>query len=350
MEENRMFNDLMGHLSVLVFFTDEQLCFTEASQAMASYLNTDVKSMIGKSIFECFPEKEGDQTWLAHIKSTGKSIRGKLKKITSSDGNERYLLMDISPRYADKNKFLGIMGFAMDVTKMMEYEQSLTALILNETHGIKNPIMSVTGFLSRIIEGKHGPMNDELSNRINLIHQTSTFAQLKITSSLTQLAMISPGEDTLLIRKALMNIQKNVVAPILYAFSDKIKAKGIVIINKIENQDILIKSNADLVSSVVDNFIDNKIKYLEREDVVIIDSYMEDDKVYFCVSDSGRLLDEDFVRNRMFGKFQQENEDQDGSGIGLYANRKTIRLLGGDLGYRINENGQNEFYFWLPMQ
>ncbi|KKP90195.1 MAG: Multi-sensor signal transduction histidine kinase [Parcubacteria group bacterium GW2011_GWC1_36_108] len=350
MEENRMFNDLMGHLSVLVFFTDEQLCFTKVSQAMANYLNTDMESMIGKSIFECFPEKEGDQNWLAHIKNTGKSIRGKLKKLADSDGNESYLTMDIDSRYNEERKFLGLMGFAMDVTKMMEYEQALTDLVLNESHGIKEPIISATGFLSRIIEGKYGTMNDEIFNRVKLVHKTNTFAQLKVMSSLTQLAMISPGENNFLIRKVRTNIQQSILGPILYAYSEKIKERNIKVVNKIENQDILIRTNKDWISSIFDNFVDNEVKYLEYGGTVVIDSYMEDSKVYFCVSDSGKLLDEDFVRNRLFGKFQQENEDQDGSGIGLYANRKTIRLLGGDLGYRINENGQNEFYFWLPMQ
>lgn len=349
-----MLEALMQYLPVSVYFKSKDGRFAFVSKQKAENLNVKTSEMVGKTDFDFMLKEDAEKALRdeQHVLKTGRSVCGKLRKIIKHDESEEYSLNTYAPWYGDKEKLQGIMGISVDVTRMMEYEQAMHNLYLNESHGIKQPIISSRGFLERALKGKYGAIENKLLEVLKIINVNLAEAELRIAGSLTEIAMLSyedskknhfPGMDNE------TNVQQDIIKPILYAHSNRLKEKNITFMNQVEEEEILIKTNRNWLACVFDNVISNAIKYGPADGKIILSSYMEDEQVFFCISDSGELLDEDFVKNRLFKKFQRADSSKEGTGIGLYTNRKIIHLLGGDMDYRVNENNNNEFYFWLPL-
>lgn len=250
---------------------------------------------------------------------------------------------------AIKNCFPVIMS-RKKVAKIQQREEAFRNLFIDTTHEIKQPVVSARGFVGRVIKGQYGELaNKEALEKLNKVHIDLSMAELRITSSITEIGMLDFDEDGDFGLKVETNIWAGIIGPILYAHSEKIKAKDIVIKNRIE-KDATIKTNRNPLSSVFSNLISNGVNYGPEGCEIVLDSYinMEEKRRYFSVSDSGDPLDEEFVKKRLFGMFQQADpSSKKGTGVGLCVNKKMLQLMGGDIIYN---REKHEFLFWLPME
>ena len=105
------------------------------------------------------------------------------------------------------------------------------------------------------------------------------------------------------------------------------------------------------LKQVVDNLIDNAIKYSGKSSSVTVSTSYDDAHAYIKVSDHGiGIPAED--KGRMFQKFSRlenaEQVDPDGTGLGLYVGRKIIEAHGGTVSYKPNEPTGSIFTISLP--
>lgn len=86
------------------------------------------------------------------------------------------------------------------------------------------------------------------------------------------------------------------------------------------------------VTEVLDNLLDNAVKFTPRKGRIVISARTEDDFVHISVWDSGSGVTPE-LRERVFESFFQENRNEDsgraGLGLGLYVCRQLVELQGG---------------------
>ncbi len=112
-----------------------------------------------------------------------------------------------------------------------------------------------------------------------------------------------------------------------------------------------VKFDSLRLKQVVDNLVDNAIKYSGESSSIIVSTSYDDAQANINVSDYGiGIPAED--QGRMFQKFSRlenaEQVDPDGTGLGLYVGRKIIEAHGGTVSYKPNEPTGSIFTISLP--
>ncbi|MFD0794718.1 sensor histidine kinase [Mucilaginibacter litoreus] len=117
------------------------------------------------------------------------------------------------------------------------------------------------------------------------------------------------------------------------------------------NPDRTILTNADLLTGILINLLDNAIKYTSGDISV---SIVETNKnMEISISDQGPAIPYTY-RPYLFNKFfrvpQPDAHNVKGLGLGLYICRRNARRLGGDMSYRELPEGGNQFIIHLPYE
>ena len=113
----------------------------------------------------------------------------------------------------------------------------------------------------------------------------------------------------------------------------------------------VVTGSRTLLIQLFQNLISNGIKYNESEAPVINISYQRAGDLYeFCVSDNGIGIDDKY-KNDVFDMFTRlHNQEQyQGTGIGLSICRKIVERMGGKIRNQPNQAGGTDFIFTLPM-
>lgn len=115
----------------------------------------------------------------------------------------------------------------------------------------------------------------------------------------------------------------------------------------------LVKADKLRVTMVIQNLIDNAMRYTPGDGVITV--RIEDEggpSVKWSVADQGLGIPETEQRS-IFGKFfRAENVKREkivGSGIGLYIAKSIIEKTGGEIGFESREGKGSTFWFTLPI-
>lgn len=113
-----------------------------------------------------------------------------------------------------------------------------------------------------------------------------------------------------------------------------------------------VKADPDKIRVVIQNLIENAIKYSESGDKVIVSAGVEGDFVRISVKDSGIGIPEE-DKPQIFGKFYRgekaKAEHSFGSGLGLYTAKKIIEAHGGEMSFDSKDDQGTTFFFTLPI-
>lgn len=112
-----------------------------------------------------------------------------------------------------------------------------------------------------------------------------------------------------------------------------------------------IKIDPDKMRDVLQNLIDNAIKYTKNEGVVTVGVAMEKEELHFWVKDNGIGIPDD-EKEKIFSRFFRANNaihtETDGSGLGLFIAQSVIKRHGGKLWFESEINVGTTFHVLLP--
>ena len=137
--------------------------------------------------------------------------------------------------------------------------------------------------------------------------------------------------------------------------SDLLKKKPeLELILNLSDDDKKIKfvSDANRVQQVLDNLLNNAIKYTENGKIETGCSIISEDNKEFIkiyVKDTGIGISED-SKQMVFERFRQIEEDgfHQGTGLGLSISKGIVELLGGRIWFDSKKNIGTTFYFTIP--
>lgn len=114
------------------------------------------------------------------------------------------------------------------------------------------------------------------------------------------------------------------------------------------------KVNADRskISQVIDNYLNNALKYSANNELVILSTHYENNEVIVAVNDKGIGINKD-SKNKIFERFYRaensKNTTASGFGIGLYLSIEIVKLHNGRVWFESEEEKGSTFYFSLPV-
>jgi signal transduction histidine kinase len=257
---------------------------------------------------------------------------------------------DLSFRYKTKNKdefgqlSLAFNDMAAGLQKMDEIKTQFIYLV---SHELRTPVGAIKGFMSMINSGDYGDRTKKLERPLFLI-TASVDRLLHIVNKLLDVSRIQA--DKILLNFDNYKIQELIDESVLEAYPAAAEKNLKLEVKK--NNYFIVHADKDKVIQIVNNLLENAIKFTEKG---IISIYTEQagDKVCTFISDSGIGIAKEY-QPKLFDKFDEikleEAGKTSGIGLGLYISREFAKKMGGDLWIVQSEPGKGStFAFSLPV-
>ncbi len=229
--------------------------------------------------------------------------------------DKRFYQVSMSPVYR-QNIIKGTVILLVDITEKEQLERFRREFSANVSHELKTPLMSISGY-SELIEV--GMTNEEDSRafaskiRKEAKNMSSLVEDLLLISQLDE-NNYEDNTEKKLIEEDIPQIIYNVIESLIEFANNK----NIEIITNIE--EIHYKVNIKLFTELVKNLIYNAIIYNIDNGKINIDLWLEDGKMHFKVTDTGRGIDK-VHHARIFERFYRLEESRGkksgGTGLGL---------------------------------
>ncbi len=233
--------------------------------------------------------------------------------------------------------------------KLQEMDRLKSQFLAHVSHELRTPLTSITGFAENMLEGLAGPITERQTQYLTKIKTNGTRLARMITHLLDR-SRIEAGKIELSLSKvSLVELAREVVGQIQPLAAAKQQHLQIVD----EGESIMIRADADRLSQVLTNLLDNAVKYTPDGGVVSLDVRRQDDHwAAVTVTNSGPGIPQEALP-RLFDPFfrvsQQERSRVKGLGLGLSIARELVELHGGAI--RVSsEAGRTQFRFTVPLE
>jgi signal transduction histidine kinase len=261
------------------------------------------------------------------------------------DGKENYFTKEIIDIKQDDGK-AGNVIVLKNITSFKELDVAKTNFIATVSHELKTPLASSDFSLKLLEDARVGQLTSEQKELVQQLRNDNQ-RMLKILSELLNMSQVEAG-------KIQLNIQEvspyAIVQNSVHAISSTAREKQVVIEQKMEKDLPGIKTDADKVSWVLNNFLTNAITYSPPGSIITIVVKMADSEVSFSVADKGSGIDEKY-QGRIFERYFQVpgRSDKKGSGIGLAICKEFIEAMGGKIWVESKFGEGSRFGFQLPL-
>lgn len=208
-------------------------------------------------------------------------------------------------------------------------EKRRREIISNISHDLRSPITSIRGFLQAMLDGTIS--EDKYKHYMEIIYKETERLQT-LSDNILDLTKLDNSVNALNITEFDINYVINEVINLM-----KVRAyeKSIYLKMITESEVMNVKGDAEKIRRVINNLVDNAIKFTDRGGVTV-SSVVKNGKAYISVEDTGIGLSEDEqtrVFERLYKADASRGMDKTGSGLGLAivkefvkAHKQTIEL------------------------
>jgi PAS domain S-box-containing protein len=229
-----------------------------------------------------------------------------------------------------------------------------SAMLANMSHEVRTPLTSIIGFAEIISDevdagGTGSALGERIYRFARLIRDSSL--RLKETlDSVLQLSELEAGtqpDDTTVVDPA------EEVRAVADDVSERAQAAGIALTVEIGPVRPLRLPGSSLVRRVLQNLVDNAIKFTPEDGTVAIRATGTDSGAWLEVEDTGLGMSREFQKH-MFQAFKQESEglrrSHEGSGLGLAIVQKLVSIAGGTIEVESTPGLGTRFAVFLPRE
>ena len=233
---------------------------------------------------------------------------------------------------------------AEDESRRLERERK--DMLSMFAHDMKNPLITVGGFLSRLISGKAGLLTEKQANYVELMRDELRRLERYITDFLELSRLESTGYEPV---PAPFNMAAALKMRIEMARIEADKKDINIQFDISEDTAIMVSADAIQIDRVIANLMDNAIKYTGSGGTITVKLLDRDTDVLVQIADTGIGIPEEHVQH-IFNAFYRVGRDAKGSGLGLSIAKRTVEANGGKIWVEsVHEKG-SVFSFTLPKQ
>ena len=241
----------------------------------------------------------------------------------------------------------GFLIIIHDVTKEKLIEKMKTEFVSVAAHQLRTPLSAIKWTIRMILDGDVGEINEE---QRELLEQTyiSNERMIRLINDLLDVSRIEEGR--LLYDQKDARIE-DVLESVIEASQEMLRNKNMVLeVNKKETPKV--KIDKEKMGVVIQNLLENAIKYTEQGGKIKITLDNDEKNVIFKIEDSGVGIPKS-QQDRIFTKFfRAENVtrmETNGTGLGLYTTKNIVQAHKGQIWFESEENKGTTFYFTIPI-
>ncbi|MBN2485659.1 MAG: response regulator [Bacteroidales bacterium] len=229
-----------------------------------------------------------------------------------------------------------------------EADRLKTAFLANMSHEIRTPMNSILGFINLL---DFEDISEEERTQFKELINTNSQMLLHVIDDILDIAKIESGELKL---KMVISNLNDILMETFSTFKEHEKIKNNTISLNILplSDDTYIITDRIRLRQVINNLVDNAIKYTERGSINV-NCKIENNSLIFMVKDTGIGISTDNL-GIIFDRFRKIEGMTDklyrGTGLGLSITKKIIEMLNGKIWVESEPEVGSTFYFTLPYQ
>jgi signal transduction histidine kinase len=224
------------------------------------------------------------------------------------------------------------LGFNESLEEQMKAERMKIALVTNVSHDLKTPLTSIISYVDLL--SKEEQLSDVARDYVAILTEKSD--RLKhIVADLFDLAKSTSGEMSLEFEELDL---KKLLEQTLADMEDDITKSGLPLKLKLPEQPVMIHSDGKKLYRVLQNVLDNALKYSLQGTRIHVELDVRDNKVALTVKNTANY-EMDFTSEEILQRFYRGDKSRstDGSGLGLSIAESFTRVCGGQ--FRVEIDG-----------
>jgi PAS domain S-box-containing protein len=328
-----------------------------AAQALIGWSKQDALTLNYKSVLQLVNQKNEELDTLTdpiqQVLNTNQQVRTNNLSLVTKTGKKLMISLVISP-VGDMGS--GIIAVFHDITSEKAEEREQAEFISTASHEMRTPVASIEGYLGLAINPQTAQIDDRARDYIQKAHASAQH----LGRLFQDLLDVSKADDGRISNNPKVINIVTFIHDVAQGLQEKANEKGIRLIYKPMPDDNVLDKNIapvfsvnldnDHIREVINNLIENAIKYTPKGEVVI-DVTGDEDHVVISIKDSGIGIPAEDMPH-LFQKFYRvDNKDTreiGGTGLGLYLSRRLVEIMGGRIWAESIYTQGSTFFVELP--
>ena len=290
-----------------------------------------------------------------HAVNNGQNYTTREYFLVNLQGQKKPVAFKVITAHSPKNE--RIVTF-YDITSELEAESEQTEFISTASHEMRTPVASIEGYLGLALNPKTATIDERAKKYLEEAHKSSQhlgklFRDLLDVTKLDDKrikAHLTPIEVTSTVRSiAEGQIPKMSEKNIHFTFGSSSSANmngGRVI-----NQEVFAAIDVDFLREIINNLIENAIKYTNNGGGIWVNVRGDGDRVLINVTDTGIGIspeDSKHVFQKFYRADNSETRTIGGTGLGLYIVKERVEAMSGSTWVESTFGEGSTFYVAFP--
>ncbi len=284
------------------------------------------------------------------------------KNYTDNTNNNKYICKISHFSQID----LGIVTYVITFTDLTErikaeeqlrlaYEKEIqlnklkSAFLANMSHEFRTPLNAIAGY-SDLLE-------DDIKNKeYDYLFEYTTYLKegvqrlVKLVDNILEISFLESGIDDIV--KEPVNVNY-VIRTVFNIFINRVQTSQLSSNLDLDSSEPKILSDETKILKILENLVDNAIKYNKPNGNVTLKSFVDGDFVYIKIIDTGIGIDENKL-DKIIKPFEQEEDlahtrNYEGAGLGLTISYRLTIKLGGEFLINSEVNKGTEITLIFPL-
>ena len=343
--ERQRLDSVLRHMSDGVIATDRRGRIVIMNTAALDILNLKSEKVIGIPLLEILPLEE--RVTFRELLETQQERLIHLEE----DGEDSMIQCEFSVIQRESGFISGLVCVLTDVTEQQKIERERRNFVSNVSHELRTPLTSIKSYTEALVDGAWE--NKEIAPGFLNVIETETDRMMRMITDLLNLSRMDQNRFGL--EKEFINMNE-LVLHIVNRFemvlqSEPYRDKNYRILTDITQRDLWVELDQDKITQVLDNIINNAIKYSPDGGRIIVRLMETHTDIIVSVSDEGLGISRKDIPH-LFDRFYRVDKARSramgGSGLGLAIAQEVIQLHGGKIWVNSIENKGSTFFVSLP--
>lgn len=351
------FDGIIKHIPAALAIFDNDLNYLVASARWMEQTQLPSDKIVGRNMYEVVPDIP--QKWKnIHARALkGEHLKSEEDTFKRKTGKIEWFRWEILPWYRNEDEIGGVVLFVEQVTnrKQLETKMKKTIDALNQSnaelarfahicaHDLNEPLRTISNYSELLSDEIQDALTEESKRYLSNIYKS-----VKHMSNLINGVLAYSQLDIQQLRKRTLPFLE-IADNVILTLQNVIKESGAQIDVKCNATEIY--ADAALVAQVLQNLINNSLKYNNNTEKPLIKIVLQDKGRFSLISvqDNGIGIESKHHKSifRIFNRLHS-NTEYTGTGIGLCTCKKIVETHGGKIWVESPPEGGSIFYFSLP--
>ncbi|MFA7114413.1 MAG: PAS domain-containing sensor histidine kinase, partial [Candidatus Omnitrophota bacterium] len=338
-----------------VFVKDRQHRWVLLNDAHDAFFGYPKEEILGKSDYDLFPNEQAVVFWEKDEKVFTTGIEDvNEEEITDSHGKV-HTIFTKKCLYQDNegNKF--IVGVIRDITELTDAQKRLKEAMEIKTrftsmvsHELRTPLAAIKTGVNLVYDELAGNVTDEQKMFLGVVRRNLDRLS-RLINDVLDFQKFEAGKMIFQMEKHKIN---DIINEVYHSLVSLINEKGLTLKLDLADDLPVIDVDHDKIIQVLNNFINNAIKFTDKGSITV-KAYRKDDYVVTDVIDTGIGIKKEDL-NKLFVAFEQigreKNPQNKGTGLGLVISKEIINGHYGKIWVESKVGEGTIFSFALPIK